>query len=132
MTSAAQQTARDGRMNLWRLEWLRLTRTPRALALGALFLFFGLVEPVVTKYQSQIVSRVGNGVQITFPPVTPAAGISSYVSELGGIGLVVVVVLAAGAFGFDAHHGLATFLRTRVASIWQLVTPRFAVTAAAA
>jgi ABC-2 type transport system permease protein len=44
----------------------------------------------------------------------------------------VVVVLAAGAFGFDAHHGLATFLRTRVASIWQLVTPRFAVTAAAA
>jgi ABC-2 type transport system permease protein len=132
MTSAAQQTAGAGRMNLWRLEWLRLTRTPRALALSALFLFFGLVEPVVTKYQSQIFSRLGNGVQITFPPVTPAAGIASYVSELGGIGLIVVVVLAAGAFGFDAHRGLATFLRTRVASIWQLVTPRFAVNAAAA
>jgi len=44
----------------------------------------------------------------------------------------VVVVIAAGAFSFDAHRGLAIFLRTRVGSIWQLVTPRFAVNAAAA
>jgi ABC-2 type transport system permease protein len=132
MTSAAQQPARSSRMNLWRLEWLRLIRTPRALALAAVFTFFGLVEPVVTKYQSQIFRRLGNGVSISFPPVTPAAGIASYVSELGGIGLIVVVVLAAGAFSFDAHHGLATYLRTRVASIWQLVAPRFAVTATAA
>jgi ABC-2 type transport system permease protein len=132
MTTAARQAARDRRMNLWWLEWLRLTRTPRALALGAVFTFFGLLEPVVTRYQSQIFRRVGNGVQISFPPVTPAAGVSSYVSELGGIGLIVVVVIAAGAFTFDAHHGLATFLRTRVASMWQLVLPRFTVNAAAA
>jgi ABC-2 type transport system permease protein len=132
MTSAVRPTAGGGRMSLWRLEWLRLIRTHRALALGAVFIFFGLVEPVVTKYQSQIFRHVGNGVRISFPPATPAAGISSYVDELSGIGLIVVVVLAAGAFAFDAHHGLATFLRTRVASIWQLVTPRFAVNAAAA
>ena len=43
-----------------------------------------------------------------------------------------VVVIAAGVFSFDAHRGLAMFLRTRVGSIWQLVTPRFAVNAAAA
>ncbi|HZD38530.1 MAG TPA: hypothetical protein VE664_07810 [Actinomycetes bacterium] len=132
MSSAAQQTAHDGRMNLWRLEWLRLIRTPRAVALAAVFTFFGLLEPVLTRYQSQIFRNLGNGVRISFPPATPTAGISGYVSELGGIGLVVVIVIAAGAFSFDAHHGLATFLRTRVASIWQLVTPRFAVTAAAA
>jgi ABC-2 type transport system permease protein len=119
-------------MNLWRLEWLRLIRTPRALSLGAVFLFFGLTEPAFTKYQSQILGKVGNGLRISFPPATPAAGISSYVSQIGGIGLIVVVVLAAGAFSFDAHHGLATFLRTRVASMWQLVTPRFTVNGAAA
>jgi ABC-2 type transport system permease protein len=132
MTRAAHQPACGGRMNLWRLEWLRLVRTPRALALGAVFLFFGLLEPVITRYQNQIFRQASNGVRITFPPATPAAGIRSYVSELGGIGLIVVVVIAAGAFTFDAHHGVATFLRTRVASIWQLVTPRFAVNAAAA
>ena len=132
MTSTAHQTADAGRMNLWRLEWLRLTRTPRALALSAVFTCFGLLEPVVTKYQGQIFRRLGNGVRIEFPPATPAAGIASYVSDLGGIGLIVVIVLAAGTFGFDVRHGLATFLRTRVASIWQLLTPRFAVNAAAA
>ena len=120
------------RMNLWRLEWLRRIRTPRALALGAVFVFFGLLEPVLTRYQSQIFRHVGNGVRISFPPATPAQGVSSYVGELSGIGLIVVVVLAAGAFSFDTRYGLATFLRTRVASIWQLVTPRFAVWAAAA
>jgi ABC-2 type transport system permease protein len=119
-------------MSLWRLEWLRLTRTPRALTLAALFVFFGLLEPAITRYQSQIFRHVGNGVRISFPPATPAQGVSSYASELSGIGLIVVVVIAAGAFGFDARQGLATFLRTRVASIWQLVTPRFAVWAAAA
>jgi hypothetical protein len=132
MSSAARQTARGGRMSLWRLERLRLVQTPRALALGAVSIALGLLEPVATRYQSQIFSRVGNGVRISFPPVTPAAGVSSYVGELGGIGLIVVVVIAAGAFSFDAHRGLAMFLRTRVGSIWQLVTPRSAVNAAAA
>jgi ABC-2 type transport system permease protein len=44
----------------------------------------------------------------------------------------VVVVIAAGAFTFDAHHGLAIFLRTRVTGFWQLIAPRFTVNAAAA
>jgi ABC-2 type transport system permease protein len=119
-------------MGLWRLEWLRLARTPRALALGAVYVAFGLIEPVITKYQRTIFSHLGGGVQIKFPAVTPAAGISSYVSELSGIGLIVVVVVAAGALTMDSRQGLAIFLRTRVTSSWQLVIPRFAVNAAAA
>jgi ABC-2 type transport system permease protein len=131
-TGRPPAAVRAGRMSLWRLEWLRLVRTPRALALGGVFVFFGLVDPALTRYQSQVFGRLGNGVRITFPPATPAAGITSYVGELGGIGLVVAVVVAAGAFSFDARPGLATFLRTRVPSIWRLVAPRFAVNAAAA
>jgi ABC-2 type transport system permease protein len=131
MASMTARTARFG-MNLWRLEWLRLRRTPRALTLAAVFVFFGLLEPVLTRYQSQIFQHVGNGVRISFPPATPAQGVSGYISELGGTGLIVVVVVAAGAFTFDSRHGLATFLRTRVTSVWQLVAPRFAVNAAAA
>ena len=131
MTTVTARLPRP-RMNLWRLEWLRLIRTPRALALGAVFVFFGLLEPVLTRYQSQIFRHVGNGVHISFPPATPAAGVSGYVGELSGTGLIVVVVVAAGAFTFDSRHGLATFLRTRIAGFWQLLAPRFTVNAAAA
>ncbi|HEX9030780.1 MAG TPA: hypothetical protein VF834_02965 [Streptosporangiaceae bacterium] len=119
-------------MSTWRLEWLRLVRTPRAISLGAVFVFFGLTEPALTKYASQIFSHVSSGAQITFPAPTPAGGVSSYVSQASQLGMIVVVVLAAGAFTFDSRHGLATFLRTRAVSMWQLVAPRFAVSAAAA
>jgi len=120
------------RMNLWRLEWLRLKRTPRALTMAAVFVFFGLLQPILTKYQSQLLSHVGNGVRVTFPPATPAAGVSGYFGELAGTGLIVVVVIAAGAFTFDAHHGLAIFLRTRVTGSWPLIAPRYTVNAGAA
>lgn len=131
MARTAPRSVPAHRMNLWRLEWLRLTRTPRALTLLAVFIFFGLVEPVLTKYQSQLLARVGNGVRIVAPPATPAQGMSGYIGEITGIGLIVVVVIAAGAFSFDARHGLATFLRTRTASTWQLVMPRYTVSAGA-
>jgi ABC-2 type transport system permease protein len=119
-------------MGLWRLEWLRLYRTPRAISLGALFLVVGLIEPIVTKYESKIFAHVGNGVRISAPPPTAADGLSSYVSEVLLVGLILVVVLAAGALTFDSNLGRAIFFRTRVASTWQLIAPRAAVMAAAA
>jgi ABC-2 type transport system permease protein len=120
-------------MNLWRLEWLRLIRTPRALALGAVYVAYGLIEPVLTRYENRLLAGAAHGgVRIYLPPPSPAAALSGYIGEVSLVGLIVVVVIAAGAFSFDNRHGMATFLRTRVASIWQLVTPRFTVNAAAA
>jgi ABC-2 type transport system permease protein len=119
-------------MSLWRLEWLRLVRTPRALALGLVFVVIGLLEPIVTRYENYLLGHVGGGVRVTMPPPTPADGVNSYVTEVTLIGLILVVVFAAEALSFDTRRGLATFLRTRVGSMWQLVTPRFAVNAGAA
>ena len=119
-------------MSAWRLEWLRLTRSPRWLALAGVYLFFGLLEPVMTRYMQQIVSRVGSGVRISLPPPTPVTAITSYVNQASQTALVVVVVVAAAALSFDSRPGLSLFLRTRAASMWQIVVPRFAVTTGAA
>lgn len=121
-------------MSAWRLEWLRMTRTPRALALSVVYVIFGLGEPVFVKYLNQILSHSGrtNGITITIPQPVPSDGILAYLSEVSLIGLIVVVAIAAGSFNFDRQPGLATFLRTRVTSMWQLVTPRYAVNAGAA
>ena len=131
MTTEATAAIATRRMSLWRLEWLRLVRTPRALSLGAVYLAIGLIEPVATKYASTLLAHAGRGAVVRLPPPKPADGISSYVSEATLIGLIVLVVVAAGAFAFDSSPGLSTFLRTRVASMWQLVAPRFAAHAAA-
>jgi ABC-2 type transport system permease protein len=119
------------RMSLWRLEWLRLVRTPRALSLGAVYLAIGLIEPVATKYASTLLAHVGNGAVVRLPKPTPPQALSSYVSEATLIGLIVLVSVAASAYGFDARPGLAAFFRTRVPSMWQLVAPRFAAYAVA-
>jgi ABC-2 type transport system permease protein len=119
-------------MNPWRLEWLRLTRTPRAIALAGVYLFFGLLGPVTAKYLQDIVNRVQSGVQVIVAQPAPKDGIANYISQAGQTGLVIVVVIAASAFTFDARRGLSTFLRTRASSMWQLIAPRFAASAAAA
>jgi ABC-2 type transport system permease protein len=136
--TAPRRPARAGssgpsaRMSLWRLEWLRLTRTPRAVALAAIFLFVGFIEPVAAKYENNLISRVAHGPKITLPPPTAADGLGSYTGEISMIGLVVVVAVAASALTFDARKGLAIFLRSRVTSLWTLVLPPFVASAGAA
>ncbi|HXZ63437.1 MAG TPA: ABC transporter [Streptosporangiaceae bacterium] len=118
-------------MSLWRLEWLRLVRTPRALALAVVFLAIGLIEPVATRYASTLLSHASHGAVIRLPKPTPADALASYVSEAAIVGLIVLVVVAASALGFDSSPGLAAFFRTRVRSVWQLLAPRFAAYAVA-
>jgi ABC-2 type transport system permease protein len=130
--AAAWPGRRPRPVNPWRLEWLRLTRTPRAIALAGVYLFFGLLGPVTAKYLQDIVNRVQSGVQVIVAQPAPKDGIANYISQAGQTGLVIVVVIAASAFTFDARRGLSTFLRTRASSMWQLIAPRFAASAAAA
>ena len=103
-------------MNGWRLERLRMTRTPRAIALGGTYLFFGLLGPVTAKYLQDIVNRFQSGVQVILAHPTAKDGIANYISQISQTGLVVVVVITAGALTFDARRGLSTFLRTRTAA----------------
>jgi len=119
-------------MNAWRLERLRLTRSPRALALAGVYLLFGLLGPVMAKYMQDIIDRLGSGVQVVAPDPTPKDGLTNYISQVSQTGLVVVVVIAAGALNFDSRRGISTFLRTRVDDVWHLVAPRFTINAAAA
>ncbi|MGS0686370.1 hypothetical protein ACVBEQ_14680 [Nakamurella sp. GG22] len=118
-------------MGIWRLEWLRLTRTPRLVALVGVFVFFGLLGPVTATYLPDIVANVQSGMTIIVPPPQPRDGIINYVSQASQIGLIVLVAIAAGAMGFDSRPGLSIFLRSRVGSMWQLVRPRIVVVSAA-
>ena len=120
------------RMSIWRLEWLRLTRSRGALVLGAVYLVFGFLGPVLALYLQDLVRLAQSEIRISVPAPTAQDGIAEYISQVSQIGLIVVVAVAAGALTFDARRGLSTFLRTRARSMWMLVGPRAAVVAAAA
>jgi len=118
-------------MNLWRLELLRLVRTRRAVALAAVYVFFGFVGPLTARYLVEIIDRFG-GDQMTVivPEAVPADGIAQFISNAQQIGLLVAVVVAAGALTLDALPEMSIFLRTRVSSAGRLVIPRYVVSAA--
>jgi len=114
-------------VNLWRLELLRLTRSRGGLALGAVYLVFGFLGPVLATYLPNLVKYAQSGVTITMADPTPKDGIREYVSQVGQTGLIVLVAVAASALSFDSRRGLSTFLRTRASSLWILVAPRYVV-----
>ena len=118
-------------MNLWRLEWLRLVRTKRIIALLGIYVFFGFVGPLSARYMEQILENFGGGVQIIVPEPIAADGISAYVGNAAQIGLLVSVGIAASALAFDAKPQMGVFLRTRVGHVREILTPRFAVMTAA-
>lgn len=120
-------------MNLWRLEWLRLVRTRRLIALLAVYAFFGLTGPLTARYLGEILHTVGTkGVQVRFPTPTPADGIAQFAGNATQIGLLVVVLVAASALAFDARREMGVFLRTRVTSVRSIMVPAYGITLAGA
>jgi ABC-2 type transport system permease protein len=120
-------------MTLWRLEWLRLVRTRRLVALLGAYLFFGLTGPVTARYLSDILGEINTqGVIVKLPEPTPADGVAQFVSNASQIGLLIVVMIAASALAFDARREMAIFLRTRVDGLHRIVLPAFTVNFAAA
>lgn len=114
-------------MNLWRLEWLRLVRTKRWLALVGIYVFFGLLGPLSARYLGEIVEQFGGGIEVTVPPAVPADGMAQFVSNASQLGLLVAVVVAAGSLAFDAKPEMGVFLRTRVGGVWDILVPRLTV-----
>jgi len=135
MTGVKTITKADGmgevrRMTLWRLEVLRALRTRRWIALGAVYVGFGLLGPLGARYLAQILKYAGtgtDGVTITFPPPVPADGMAQYVDNALQVGTIVAVVVAAGALAFDAIPEMGVFLRTRVTNVWGILIPRLVV-----
>lgn len=118
-------------MSLWRLEWLRLVRTRRLVALVGIFLVSGLLGPPTARYLEEVIRRFGGGIQVQAADPRPVDGLVQYLQWFGQLGVLVVAVVAAGALAFDASTEMGIFLRTRVADLRRLLLPRVVVPAAA-
>lgn len=119
-------------MTVWRLEGVRLVRTLRGAGLLASYLVFGILGPVITRYQEEIFRSVGGGVTITAPPPTRGLAIAAYVGNASQIGLIVTIFVAAGSLAFDAKPEWSAFLRTRARSLGEVVLPKVVVMTGAA
>jgi ABC-2 type transport system permease protein len=119
-------------MNLWRLEWVRLTRTGRVFILLAVFFSFGIIGPLLVRYLPEILDSAGSGQVVDqLPPVTPESAMSSFLGNALQFGLLAIAFVGAAALAIDAKPEISVFFRSR-ATIPQIIAPRFVVTAMAA
>ena len=124
-------------ISLWRLERLRLLRTRRWIALGAVFLLLGFGEPLVTSYLGRLLGAgTGSGsstgyIHISVSTPQPSDAMSAYFGNVGTVGTIVAVVVAAMAFSVRAEPALAGLYLTHVRSRVGLLLPRLVTVAAA-
>lgn len=126
--SEADPAAKSAPMTLWRLERARLVRTHRWLLLAGLYAFLGVLGALGARYLNEIIERFGGEVTIVAPEPQPVDGLIQFVSNGAQLGILAVVVVAAGALSLDAKPEVAAFLRTRVASPVRLLLPAYTVT----
>jgi ABC-2 type transport system permease protein len=118
-------TGRPPAMTLWRLERARLWRTHRWMIVVGVYAAFGALGPVTARYFDAILTRFGGDLEVTVPDPTPAAAVGQFLSNTSQLGLLAVVVVAAGALAVDARPEFAAFLRTKVSQPWRLLLPRY-------
>ena len=119
-------------MSPWRLEWYRLVRTRRLVVLVGVFLLFGFMGPLSAYYFEEIMRRFGGELQIVAPPPTVADAIGQFTANGTQLGMLVVLIVAAGSLNLHQRPELAFFLRTRVPNATRLLLPRFVVVLLAA
>jgi ABC-2 type transport system permease protein len=118
-------------VNLWSLEWIRLTRTGRIFILLAVFFSFGIIGPLSVRYLPELLEAAGSSEAISsLPPVTPEFAMSSFLGNALQIGLLAVAFVGAAALAIDAKPEVSVFFRSR-ASIPEILTPRFVAISAA-
>ena len=120
-------------MSLLRLEVLRVVRTHRWILVVGVYAFFGAAGPLLARYLNEILERFG-GDEITFVGADPRPidGVIQFVSNTSQLGVLAVIVVAAGSLAMDARPEIAAFLRTRATTSWELLVPRFVVASATA
>lgn len=116
-------------MTLLRLEILRLVRTRRWLLVVGVYAFFGVIGPLFARYLNEIIDRFGGGeIIVVGHDPEPIDGIVQFLGNVSQLGILAVIVVAAGSLAIDARPEIAAFLRTRVARARSLLMPRLVVT----
>ncbi len=118
-------------MTRWTLEWLRLIRTKRWLAILGIFVLLGVLAPVTAYFLPRLVPATTGSIRIQVFPPHPYDGITYYVDNALALGVFVAIIAAVSPFTVDAHRGLSLFYRSRVPNAGKLIIPKYLVILAA-
>lgn len=104
-------------------------RSFKFLWMPLLFIFLGISDPLMNYYMEDILNAVGNlpeGFSMTFPEFTPQDILLASTGQFQSIGLIVLVIIAAGMMNKERQNGTALFLYVRPISFTSLFFSKWA------
>ncbi|AKG54084.1 hypothetical protein DGWBC_1446 [Dehalogenimonas sp. WBC-2] len=117
----------NGFKTLLKKEWIEQIRTFRLLIVSGIFLFFGLLTPVLIKYLPEIIKLAGSDLGvIELPDPTALQSLAEYSSTALQMGLITAVLVSMGAIAGERSRGTAAMTLSKPVGIGAFVTTKLA------
>ncbi|MDV2988602.1 MAG: ABC transporter permease [Dehalogenimonas sp.] len=115
----------NGFKTLLSKEWREQFRTFRLLIVSGIFLFFGLLTPVMIKYLPEIIKLAGEDLgTIELPPPTALQALTEYSATALQMGLLVAVLVTMGAIAAERRSGTAAMTLSKPVGTGAFVTAK--------
>ena len=115
----------NGFKTLLKKEWQEQVRTFRLLIVGGVFLFFGLLTPVMIKYLPEIIKLAGEDIGIIeLPPPAALQALAEYSATALQMGLLVAILVTMGAIAGERSRGTAVMTLSKPVSTVAFVTAK--------
>jgi ABC-2 type transport system permease protein len=109
-------------------EFVQLWKTRRILVLGAVFLFFGMGSPLITKLTPEILRSVQGGEIYASLIPTPSAAdaMSQYIKNITQFGFLLAILLMMGSVVGEKETRVASMILSKPMPRWAFLTSKFA------
>jgi ABC-2 type transport system permease protein len=103
-------------------------RTRRMLVLAAVFLFFGMGSPLITKLTPDLLQSVQGGELIAklMPQPSAAEAMNQYIKNLYQFGFLLAILLAMGAVVGEKETRVAPMILSKPMPRWAFISGKFA------
>jgi len=104
---------------LLRKELREQIRTNRWIAVGAVFIIFGILSPLTDRYMKQLFDAIGSesgGMSFIVPPPSLAGAAAQILKNLSQFGIICALLLAMGSVAWERERGTAGMILTKPAS----------------
>ncbi len=102
---------------LLKKELLEHWRTYRALALGVVFVIFGILSPAAARYMPDIFAAMDmQGIVIQLPPPSVADANAQFVKNMSQVAAIAVILIAMGVVSRERDKGTVVFTLSKPVS----------------
>jgi ABC-2 type transport system permease protein len=110
-----------------RKELVQQWRTKRVIVVGAVFLLFGLMSPLLAKFTPQMLTMVEGAEQFAdlIPEPTTTDSLTQYIKNLTQFGFILAILLGMGAVAGEKERGTTAMILSKPLPRWAFLLSKF-------